>query len=525
MKQTAMDTKGVGPSLQDGLRDALLRCVQQHRSRASERELRGLLAAAGDGGNALHGAAVQLALHAPSCPVEELLSLLRACDEPSLGPLMAATEIINSTGEIPPRLLELIQQMLACGWVQVTGIVAIVEELAFVEEKEGLPHCLAFLECALSRPQPMFAPALMRAPKLSKLLVEKHAAVVEAYPSLAQAATPLLAPPSKPAAAARRAARVPMRQKKDETDVAEADSEGDDLPTPSGPVVFQAMEDLMTDGASPEGLLPFALLPTVLSDVRHMGLLLAGAGGVLEEWDLDTGLRLDRMTVTEEDAADVVSLSAPQWTPHEVLAAAINCHEEAGLALLRREADVWQVECPWSTVRQKEGWRQLARVSRAEFLPSSQSVLALGQTSALGCHEVGLYDVALEPRPLTACQGHFDFVTDLCSISSQSFASVAMDGSLLLWDFRQAGPCSKGGFGAKGAPRSLCSVASSRGMLLCGSLQGDLCFFDLRNMAEPLMRPPSTRGAVVRLQLWPSEGQLVAAVASAEEGLSSLTAT
>ena len=29
--------------------------------------------------------------------------------------------------------------------------------------------------------------------------------------------------------------------------------------------------------------LPFALLPTVLSDVRHMGLLLAGAGGVLED--------------------------------------------------------------------------------------------------------------------------------------------------------------------------------------------------------------------------------------------------
>ena len=28
--------------------------------------------------------------------------------------------------------------------------------------------------------------------------------------------------------------------------------------------------------------LPFALLPTVLSDVRHMGLLLSGARGVLE---------------------------------------------------------------------------------------------------------------------------------------------------------------------------------------------------------------------------------------------------
>ena len=38
---------------------------------------------------------------------------------------------------------------------------------------------------------------------------------------LRQAATPLLAPPSKPVAAARRAARVPIRQKKDETDVAE----------------------------------------------------------------------------------------------------------------------------------------------------------------------------------------------------------------------------------------------------------------------------------------------------------------
>ena len=33
--------------------------------------------------------------------------------------------------------------------------------------------------------------------------------------------------------------------------------------------------------------LPFALLPTVLSDVRHMGLLLAGARGVLEERHLD----------------------------------------------------------------------------------------------------------------------------------------------------------------------------------------------------------------------------------------------
>eukprot|EP00438_Fugacium_kawagutii_P021060 Skav234306 [mRNA] locus=scaffold1018:265644:284621:+ [translate_table: standard] len=47
------------------------------------------------------------------------------------------------------------------------------------------------------------------------------------------------------------------------------------------------------------------------------------------------------------------------------------------------------------------GWRQLSRVSRTEFFPHSQSVLAMGQTSAVGCHEVGIYDVALEPRPLT----------------------------------------------------------------------------------------------------------------------------
>lgn len=242
-------------------------------------------------------------------------------------------------------------------------------------------------------------------------------------------------------------------------------------------VVFEAMEDVLTDGASSEGWLPFALLPTVLSDVRHMGLLLAGARGILEEWDLDTGLRLDRMTVAEEDA-DVVSIAAPQWMPHEVLAAAVNCPEEAGLALLRREADVWQVESPWPSTRQKTGWRHLARCSRIEFFPSSQSVLAMGQTSALGCHEIGLYDVAFDPRPLTTCQGHFDFVTDLCSISSQSFASVGMDGSMLLWDFRSPGPCSKAGFGAKGrrwpAPAACCFVAAWAAIsasLICGTCQ------------------------------------------------------
>ncbi|CAL1150929.1 unnamed protein product [Cladocopium goreaui] len=446
-----------------------------------------------------------------------------------------AEELITSRGDFAPRLLELLQQMLKLGWVQVAGLVAIVEELATEATETRAFSALALLDSALSteppgsRPEPGLTSALMRAPKVAQLLVDHHSAILEAYPALAKAATPLLAPSTAPVAtaatsAARRARPAPASWLRGSSH-AEADSEGEDDtgdPSTFGPVVFEAMEDVLTDGASSEGLLPFALLPTVLSDVRHMGLLLAGARGILEEWDLDTGLRLDRMTVAEEDA-DVVSIAAPQWMPHEVLATAVNCPEEAGLALLRREADVWQVESPWPSTRQKTGWRHLARCSRIEFFPSSQSVLAMGQTSALGCHEIGLYDVAFDPRPLTTCQGHFDFVADLCSISSQSFASVGMDGSMLLWDFRSPGPCSKAGFGAKGAPESLSSVASSRGLLLCGSLGGDLCFFDLRNLSEPLMRPPSVRGAVVRLQLWPLREQLVAAVASSEEGLCSLS--
>eukprot|EP00435_Cladocopium_sp_Y103_P066950 s286_g29.t1 len=517
--------------LKDALREALQHCVQQHCSRRAERELRSLLAF--DGAScALHLAAVDLALREPSCPLADLLGILRACDDAQLAPRMAETlaeELITSRGDFAPRILELMQQMLKLGWVQMAGLVAIVEELAALEVAETrAPASLALLDSALrgSRPEPGLISALMRAPKVSQLLVDHHAAILEAYPALAQAATPLLAPSAAPVAGTTTLPAAPRRARRAPASWRKADSEGessDGHQSSLGPVVFEAMEDVLTDGASSEGLLPFALLPTVLSDVRHMGLLLAGARGVLEEWDLDTGLRLDRMTVAEEDA-DVVSIAAPHWTPHEVLAAAVNCPEEAGLALLRREADVWQVESPWPSTQQKPGWRHLARCSRIEFFPSSQSLLAMGQTSALGCHEIGLYDVALDPRPLTACQGHFDFVADLCSISSQSFASVGMDGSMLLWDFRSPGPCSKAGFGAKGAPESLSSVATSRGLVLCGSLRGDLCFFDLRKLSEPLMRPPSVRGAVVRLQLWPvREQQLVAAVASSEEGLCSLT--
>ncbi|CAE7870071.1 GIP, partial [Symbiodinium necroappetens] len=116
----------------------------------------------------------------------------------------------------------------------------------------------------------------------------------------------------------------------------------------------------------------------------------------------------------------------------------------------------WQVEAPWPPPAPRNGWRSLDRVSRGEFLDFSQSLVVLGQMSALGSHEVGLYDAALSPpRGLSACAGHWDFVADVCAISAQSFASASLDGSLLLWDLRSGlGPTAKAGF-REAAPRSL----------------------------------------------------------------------
>ncbi|CAJ1336837.1 unnamed protein product, partial [Effrenium voratum] len=514
----AMESKGAGPSLQEAIRRALLRCAGDFGSRGAERELRSLLATHG-APEALAFAAKELALADQLCSVGDLLSVLRACDSACLAPELAAlvAEELLGFEEVPPRLQELVRQMLDLGWIQVVGLVAVVEELvaAWVKKDvKGLPPCLSLLECA---PVPRQLPqALARAPQLSRLLVDCHVAVQNSFPALAQAATPLLLAPMKPSKP--RAAPV------EGSGVEEADSEGSTPPSRlSSKVAFEAVEDLPTDGSSPEGLLPYALLPTVLpGSPQHLGLLLAGAGGMLEEWDLDVGLRLDRLSVVEETRADVVSLAAPSSATHEVLVAAVNCPDDAGLALLRREADVWQLESPWPCTT--TGWRHLARVSHGNFLQCSQSVMALGQTSAIGTHEVGVYDVALEPRPLTACLGHWDFVTDVCTISTQTFGSVSLDGMLLLWDFRQGlTPSAKAGFGAT-APKALCSLAACRDLLLCGGLQGELCLFDLRRLAEPLARPPAASGAVVRLRLWPSTAQtLVAAVACAKDGLCSLT--
>lgn len=55
------------------------------------------------------------------------------------------------------------------------------------------------------------------------------------------------------------------------------------------------------------------------------------------------------------------------------------------------------------------------------------------------------------PRPLTVFSGHSDFVADVCATSPQSFASVSLDETLLLWDRRWVG---------KGSPQRGLSLGS-----------------------------------------------------------------
>mmetsp|Transcript_121565 Transcript_121565/g.389267 ORF Transcript_121565/g.389267 Transcript_121565/m.389267 type:complete len:338 (-) Transcript_121565:120-1133(-) len=160
------------------------------------------------------------------------------------------------------------------------------------------------------------------------------------------------------------------------------------------------------------------------------------------------------------------------------------------------------------------------------------------------CPEVGLYDTAgTFPRQLTAFARHTDLVTDVCAISAQSFASASLDGSLLLWDIRVGlEPAARAGFALSGEPPrgagtgvGLCSIAAAhgRGLLLCGDLSGGLVLFDTRALARPLARLQPARGALVRLRLWEEcgasggqgqvGGALIAAAASSEDGLCSLT--
>merc|ERR1719387_2445145 len=115
----------------------------------------------------------------------------------------------------------------------------------------------------------------------------------------------------------------------------------------------------------------------------------------------------------------VVSLAAPHTfhtsgVPDEIAVAAVNSKSEAGLIVLRREVEIraWQVEMPWKEPGTRE--RQLALLSRAQFLRSSVVHVVLGQTSALGVCEIGLYDVSIAPlRPLAAFRRHTELVSDV----------------------------------------------------------------------------------------------------------------
>lgn len=204
--------------------------------------------------------------------------------------------------------------------------------------------------------------------------------------------------------------------------------------------------------------------------------------------------------------------------------AALNAEKEAGLAVLRREPEsqTWQVEEPW----QGPLARHLAAVSRVQFLRNSVVHAVVGQTSALGTCEISIYDISMTPlQPIAAFRRHTELVADVCTLSPQTFASVSYDGTALLWDIRTTSPIAEAQFPGE-APRGLCSVtAAGSSLLLCGSLAGDIVAFDPRALGRALARPPSVKGAVVRLQGWLDGGNgsaATVAICSSEEGLCSL---
>jgi len=185
----------------------------------------------------------------------------------------------------------------------------------------------------------------------------------------------------------------------------------------------------------------------------------------------------------------------------------------------------WQVEASWAPDYPSMTSRRIAKMSRAEFLKSSVNLFVVGQMSSLGANEIGLYDAAVAPaRALTAFAEHTDFVADVCAFSPQAFASVSLDASLLLWDMRFGlRPAGHAGFGGACATGLSSVTAACGSIVMCGSLLGDSYLFDTRVLSRPLLRPPSVRGAVVRLKLWVGDSSpALAALASSEEGLCSL---
>mmetsp|Transcript_49528 Transcript_49528/g.78420 ORF Transcript_49528/g.78420 Transcript_49528/m.78420 type:complete len:640 (+) Transcript_49528:68-1987(+) len=512
--------------------------------------------------NALDSAARRLMLHDERCALPALLDALQSLDNEAVSQrlrravvsgLAAEFALAGCSQTLRPRLIESLQLLLGRRWVQLRGAVQVVEDLLedWPAERlydEGvaqiLPPCLALLSAIV---EVAYGPELVRAvaaaPKTRKLLSHREEVKLQ-FPLLAAALAPLLSSAPKAGVATQ------------EDSLCSSDDEQvrftNRLPAPfscrlAGPVIFEAVEDLggpetedlAIDSFSPYSLLPTFLPPNVDPGVCHSGLLLAGTGGIVEEWDLDAGFRVDRLCVSLEDdeqncELQVTALASPDiWSrngePDAVVVAAVNGRQvgSGGMAVLHRDEETraWQVEAPYLPEESSMTARRIAKISRIDYLHGSTNLLVAGQMSALGSHEIGLYDTAVAPaRPLAAFIEHKDFVADVCALSSQAFVSVSLDASLLLWDLRFGfRPAGRGGF-EQGPGAGICSIAADRGsLLLCGTLLGDCYLFDARALSRPLMRPPSVQGAVVRLRLWAEDSVgAVAALASSEEGLCSL---
>lgn len=515
---------------------------------------------------ALNAAAVRLLLWEEARDPHEVIDALQVLDHATLERIRVAVVsslanelAVDASSPIPQRLLAAVQQLAARQWIQLSGLVAVVEELVaswLGTHGDGgalkhLPWSLSLLAATAEVVNPaQMCHALARTLHTRRLLEQSRRLVSESFPSLAFVVTWLQS--SSPVHDAQSSEHAVVSDERTSVEDRGSLSAGGVTGQDAGESYLEAVEDLGAPEQEPDKKIMVAvhsLLPTLIpssgtSGALHLGVLLGCTGGQLEEWDLDAGLRLDRFHIQGDEASqgsdgiledgfNIVSVFAPGTfaevgQPDEVVAVAVNTPSGSGLGVLRRDSvdRVWQVQAPWPPESHSPRWRSLAKVSRGEFLHGSCSHLAIGQTSLLGSFEVGIYDIAASrPRPLAACSGHRDLVADVSSMTPQTFASASLDGQMLLWDLR-AGikPTGAAGFGGIGMPHSLTAISGTHQQkLICGSLVGDLYLFDARIMSGPLVQLPSACGAVVRLGLWPkAQGALMAAVATSEEGLCSL---
>lgn len=553
--------------------EASLRAACSQPDKRSLENILSRLAAGPAAGAALEFAAARLALDDETISVPALLDVLEGTGNASLregvrrsvvGALAAELAGLDPTEALRPRCLEVLRSLAARCWLDVRGAAAVVEELVaswrsapgVSEGSAPIPPCIAVLEALVEvlSPAEVVHALTALAPESSRLLTERHREVITRFPGLC------VVVPQLPRCSA---------HDKDIDAGAVLDSGSDTGPfsevmasirwskptrdsAGSSTALFEAVEEIGSSASASDrqSFVPFCLQPAYLPSetlpgVCHSGLLLGGSHGIVEEWDLDAGFRLDRLRVDGLDDQGqneqamiprhkVVSLMCPDYPldsrqPDELVVGAVNTPDGAGLAVLRRDRDTrtLQVEAPWPPQDGILGARRVDRMSRGDFLHSSRSALVVGQTSSLGACEVALYDVAAEsPRSLAVCSSHSDLVVDVCSLSAQTCASAGLDGALLIWDLRCAQkPASRASFG-DAQVSGLSSVTAPRGsrLLVCGSLTGEMTLFDSRAASRPLSRLHAAAGAVVRLLVWmagPSDA-LIAAVSCAEQGLCSV---